>query len=406
MKVMQINSVYNYGSTGKITHDLHHALLKEGIDSVVYYGRRFPTEDEGVHKFCSEPYSKFNNALSRVTGLMYGGCYFSTNRLISAIEREKPDVVHLQCLNGYFVNVYRLIAYLKERQIPTVLTLHAEFMYTGNCGHAMDCERWKTGCGHCPRWRKETKSLFFDRTAESWRRMKAAFEGFDKLKVVSVSPWLMERARQSPMLVDKEHSVIYNGVGTAVFHCYETRELRRELGITENEAVVFHATPMFNLNPRHIKGGYYVTETAKRFAGEPVRFVVAGRYDKAEIYPENMLMLGEIKDQIQLAKLYSLADVTLLTSKKETFSMVCAESLCCGTPVVGFKAGAPEMISLPEYSRFVEYGDVGALENEVRRFLSTGKNGEISDRASAVYSMETMVRQFVDCYQKAVANNQ
>ena len=86
--------------------------------------------------------------------------------------------------------------------------------------------------------------------------------------------------------------------------------------------------------------------------------------------------------------------------------MVCAESLCCGTPVVGFKAGAPEMISLPEYSRFVEYGDVGALENEVRRFLSTGKNGEISDRASAVYSLETMVRQFVDCYQKAVANNQ
>ena len=53
-----------------------------------------------------------------------------------------------------------------------------------------------------------------------------------------------------------------------------------------------------------------------------------------------------------------MANLTILTSQFETFSMVCAESLCSGTPVVGFKAGAPEQISIQQYSEFVEYGKI------------------------------------------------
>jgi len=47
--------------------------------------------------------------------------------------------------------------------------------------------------------------------------MKKAFDGFNNLIVVSVSPWLMERAKQSPMFSDKEHVVVLNGVETEVF---------------------------------------------------------------------------------------------------------------------------------------------------------------------------------------------
>ncbi len=34
--------------------------------------------------------------------------------------------------------------------------------------------------------------------------------------------------------------------------------------------------------------------------------------------------------------------------------MVTAESLCCGTPVVGFTAGGPESIAIDAFSNFVE----------------------------------------------------
>lgn len=401
MKVLQINSVYDYGSTGKITADIHRMLPSHDIESVVCYGRREMVREQNVYRTCNDFYSHIEHFRANITGSMYGGCEASTCRLISIIKREKPDVVHLQCLNNYFVNIYRLVEWLKDNHIPTVLTLHAEFMYTGGCGHSIDCNQWSTreGCGHsiCPRYRSELKSIFGDPSAKNWNRMKAAFDGFDdKLVVVSVSPWLKDRAERSPILEGKTHCVIYNGLDTDVFHVYDTEYLRKKHDCA-GKKVVFHATPSFNANPEHIKGGYYVIELAKRMPD--VQFIVAGECSGELKIPSNMILLGKITDQTLLAQYYSMADVTLLTSKRETFSMVCAESLCCGTPVVGFKAGAPEQISLPEYSRFVEHGDLDGLCTNVRELIGFDKQS-ISMCAEKAYSKDMMVKKYVDLYRK------
>ena len=403
MKVLQVNCVYKKGSTGKITADLHYGLLAEGVESVVCYGRGQRVSEPGVYKTCPEWYSKLNNALTRITGLMYGGCFFSTSRLISIIKREKPDIVHLQCINGYFVNIYRLITWLKEHHIKTVLTLHAEFMYTANCGYALDCDRWKTGCGSCPRCKAETKSLFWDGTARSWTRMKKAFEGFDSLVVTSVSPWLMDRAKQSPFLTDKTHCVILNGLDTTVFHPCDISALRRQYD-QGNRKIIFHATAGFSTDPEHIKGGWYLCQLAKRLP--EALFLVAGPYEKDAAVPENVILLGRIADQQLLAQYYAMADVTVITSKKETFSMVVAESLCCGTPVVGFQAGGPEGIAIPEYSRFCQYGDLPGLEGAVQHFLTIGKAPVISQIAAERYASQTMVRRFLDCYREILHQGQ
>lgn len=396
MKVLQVNCVYRQGSTGKITYDLHRGLLDAGAASVVCYGRGGRVREPGVYKTCPEWYSKFNHALTMVTGVMYGGCLFSTGRLLSIIQKERPDVVHLQCINGYFVNIYRLVDWLKRHRVKTVLTLHAEFMYTANCGHALDCERWRTGCGACPRRRSETKSLLLDGTAVSWRRMKRAFDGFDDgLIVTSVSPWLKERAERSPILAGKRHRVVLNGVDTGVFHPYDTADLRQKHNCEEKK-VIFHATPAFSADPDHIKGGRYVLELADRMPD--VRFLVAGNCVGEIRPPENMVLLGKISDQALLARYYSMADVTLLTSKRETFSMVTAESLCCGTPVVGFRAGGPEQIALRQYSRFIDYGNIEELANAVAEAVSHCKNSNISVLARSTYAVSKAVQDYMDCY--------
>lgn len=404
MKVLQVNNVYRNGSTGKITYDIHVGLKEQGIDSLVCYGRGARVQEKDVYKVCGEYDSYANHVLTYLTGVMYAGCPVSTRKLISIIKKEQPDVVHLQCLNGYFVNIYRLIEWLRDNKIKTVLTLHAEFMYTGGCGYALDCNQWmdEPGCARCPRWKKETKSWFRDGTGIMWLRMKKAFEGFeDNLVVVSVSPWLMERAKQSSILRGKQHCVVLNGLDTDVFHPAGkevVQQLKKELGI-RNEKVVFHATPSFNNNPNHIKGGYYVVELAKKMTD--VKFVVAGPVADGMQTPDNMIMLGKVADQKRLAALYSMGDVTLLTSKKETFSMVTAESLCCGTPVVGFQAGAPEMIALPEYSEFVPYGGEGELEMAVRNYIDT-KSNEIWISAQQIYSKRKMILAYTKQYMQLV----
>ena len=398
MKVLQVNVVYKKGSTGKITYELHKGLMQEGIESVVCYGRGEKVNEVGVYKTCSELYSKVNNALSRITGVLYGGCFFSTNKLIRIIKKEKPDIVHLQCINGYFVNIYRLITWLKKQNIRTVLTLHAEFMYTANCGHALECERWKIGCGKCPRKKEETKSLFFDGTACSWKKMRNAFDGFEKLIVTSVSPWLMKRASESPILKDKKHRVIYNGVNTEIFHLRNCKDIRKQFKCF-NKKIVFHATPFFSLEKGHLKGGWYICKLAKMMPD--TMFLVAGSHNSEIKVPSNIHLLGRIDNQDELAEYYSAADVTLIASKKETFSMIVAESLCCGTPVVGFKAGGPEEIAISEFSDFIEYGDINELKRVLEKRLynySTVKKIDISYKASKVYSVSQANNAYINCY--------
>ncbi len=399
MKVLQVNCVYNKGSTGKIVADIHNGLIERGIESIVCYGRGEKLTLPNVYKVCGELYSKLQNLRSRITGLMYGGCGVSTKKLIKIIKKENPDIVHLHCLNGYFVNIYKLVEWLKCNNIRTVLTLHAEFMHTANCGYAFDCDKWKSGCKNCTRYKNETKSILFNRTHTSWLKMKKAFDGFNNLMVVSVSPWLMERAKQSPILAYKNHVVVLNGLDTDVFKVYQTEQLRKEMGV-EDKKVIFHATPNFNNDPQNIKGGYYVIELAKRFLEKKdYQFVIAGNYDKNISVPSNITLLGRVSDQEQLAKLYSMADLTVLTSKRETFSMVVSESLACGTPVVGFNAGAPEQIAINEFSSFVEYGDINRLEDEIIRFTNSNFDKKlVEEKARQKYNSDKFVEASIKLY--------
>lgn len=394
MKILQVNNVYGEKSTGKLTQALHLGLREAGVDAVAVYGRGVGASDEGLIRLCPEWYARLSALLCRITGTPYGWCLLSTARLKGIIRREKPDVVHLQCINGNFVNIYSLIRWLKKHRIKTVSSQHAEFMYTANCGYAFDCHRWKTGCGHCPNAKKATKSLFRDGTAGSWKRMRKAFRGFEEdCLICSVSPWTEGRAKQSGILEGFSFRTVLNGVDTNVFH--RGQALPREQG-----PVVLNVTAEFSLDPEHIKGGYWLAELAKRMP--EVTFWVAGP-GNAEGLPENLKLLGPLSDQRRLAERYAQADLTVLVSKKETFSMPCAESLCCGTPVVGFRAGAPEQISLPAYSAFVDYGDLDALEAQVRSWLEQAHDrDQIAREARETYSQQTMIKEFREVYEQCL----
>lgn len=396
MKVLQINCVYQKGSTGKITYDIAKGIYQNDIESVVCYGRgNYNQVDDKikVYKCCSEIESNINHALSFVTGNMYGGCALSTLNLKKIISDEKPNIVHLQCINGYFVNIYKLLQFLARKNIPTVITLHAEFMYTGGCGYAYECRKWmeKPGCIDCTRYKKESGSLFFNRMGNMWKKMYRSMECFEskKVEVVSVSPWLQERAIKSPILSKLQHSVILNGLDTTVF---------RPCAQKEKKGTILHVSPEFTDDPQHVKGGYYIIELAKRMP--EYTFIIAGAYKLKKAVPNNIKLLGKVGNQKKLAELYSEANVTVLASRRETFSMVCAESLSCGTPVVGFKAGAPEMIALDEYSEFVEYGNINELQKAVKQALQWNNSIEISKAAFKRYDRNQMIRDYIKIYRK------
>lgn len=399
MRILQINIVFPYGSTGNIVKNLDRELKLYGYESFVIYGRGWSIGANQI-RLCSLIYYHFQKIISRITGFMYGGCYLSTHHLKKRIKKIKPDIVHLHCLNGNFVNVYTLIEWLKRNNIKTVLTLHAEFIHTANCSHALDCDKWLNGCGSCPRLKQETHSFLFDKTAKSWKKMKKAFDGFNEnLIIASVSPWLMERAKRSPILLDKKHCVVMNGLDEGIFHYYGENDFRKKMGLI-NKKIIFHATPSFSDNENNIKGGLQLIKLAKKFENNSdIVFVIAGPNNCKCSLPNNIILLGKIENQIELAKYYSTANLTLLTSAKETFSMVTIESLCCGTPVVGFKAGGPESIGISNYSCFVDYGNIDDLYEIVKIFLKMSINKiDLSKLACKVYSNSEMCNNYYTLY--------
>lgn len=408
MKVLQANCVYKTGSTGRIVYDVHNCLRAKGIDSVVCYGRGRVVNEPYVYKFCSELESKVNHLLNKFGWMMYSVCPIATKKLINIIIKEKPDVVHLHCINGYCVNIYHLLKFLGKSNIKTIITHHAEFFYTGSCGHAYDCIKFQLepGCHDCPILKEATGTKMVDRTSRAWRMMKNAFSSFKKenLLFTAVSPWVVGRLNMSPICNQFDCRFVPNGVDTAVFHPVATEEvaaIKARLPHPE-QRMILHVSASFSANKDSIKGGYRI----KQLAGMMPQYqfvVVANSVVDADGLPDNVYVWGQSKGQKELASLYSAADLTILASKRETFSMIVAESLCCGTPVVGFEAGGPESISLKEYSRFVEYGDMEKLRRVADAFVNTKWDSvAIANLAAETYSKESMTAGYIAAYNEIV----
>lgn len=396
MKILQINSVYTVGSTGKIVECIARGLVQQGHEVRNLYGIGAKHYDDISQKVCGKWEHLANAVIARTDGIPFGGIYLSNYRIEREIEEFKPDVVHVHCVNGFILNIYSLLKFLATRNIKTVVTLHAEFFHTGSCGHAYDCEKWKTHCHDCATYKRECASWFFDRSYAAWKKMNKAFSYFkeENLHITAVSPWLANRAKDSAILKRFDISYVPNGLDPEVFHYRDSEGL---IDRGNYEKVILFVAPYFNLDAHDLKGGRYIPQLAEKLPGYKFIVVASRMPEQLPEMPKNVQLWGRAKSQSELAQLYSEADVTMLLSKRETFSMVTAESLCCGTPVIGFEAGGPESIAIPEFSKFVEYGNLDELARSLQSEFKVDKR-ELSKRAISLYSKENMNAGYIAAY--------
>lgn len=397
-KIMLVNCVYGTGSTGKILRDLNLGVKKRGLETIMLYARGTAPNEQNVIKLLPEWIFKLQSFLSKLTGFEYGCSPFSTKKLIQQIKRHNPDIVNLHCINANTVNVVSILEFLKKSDIPTVITLHAEFLYTGGCAHALECDKWLSGCVDCNQVDFSSRRLKWlyrkNNTEAYWQGLKMAYSGFERLFVTAVSPWLKSRALRSPFFKRENIFVIPNGVDTTIFKPVPSDYLRSILSIQPSAKVYLHVTPNFE-DP--LKGGKYVVEFARRIneCDRNARIVIVGYKDESGNLPSNIVTVGRTADSYELAAFYSMADATILASERETFSMVTAESLCCGTPVVGFNAGGPESICTEGYTSFVKYGDVSSLVDVAQKI---SKDRNISEVYTPIFSKEIMAERYISIY--------
>jgi putative colanic acid biosynthesis glycosyltransferase len=399
MKVALIDVVYGHGSTGKIVEVTHRHLIKYGYESRAYFGRGPVKSTPHVKKISTNLEVFIDAGLSRATG--YTGIFspLATARLIAELEEFQPDVIHVHELHGYYVNYFKLVEYFKVKDIPIVWSLHCEQTYTGRCGNALDCDQWKTQCVKCPRLNDYPASWKFDRAQEQFERKKMIFEDMNRIVFAPVSNWLLSRFRQS-FLKDRPARVVHNGIDTAkTFYPRQAHDLRERYGLVGRYVIVSAAQDLMT----SIKGGQWVIDLAARLQDKPISFLMIGIQSSIQV-PPNVITLPAMANQSDLAVHYSLADLFLTTSQAETFSLVCAESLACGTPVVGYDSGGPSEVAPEPYGRFVPYGDLAALETVVVS-IQEGRTHVPDEQdcvnyARAGFSNEQMLQGFLSLYQE------
>lgn len=399
MKVLFVDVNYKNSSTGKIVYDLSEQLKQNGHQAKVLFGRGDDLKNESAYRVASVPEVYFHAFMTRVTGLVGMYSHFSTDKLIQEIKSFKPDVVHLHELHGYYINIKQVIEYLKVSNIPVVWTFHCEFMYTGKCGYAYDCEQWITECIKCPQLKEYPASLYFDFTNVMFNQKKEYMQDFINLNIVTPSKWLSDRVKLS-FLKDKNLYVIHNGIDTTdIFYPRDVSHLTEKHSLKDKKVILAVAPDIMDER----KGGDWILKLAERF-DDSYRFIMIGLEEELKNPPKNIIAIGKTEDQVELAEYYSLADIFLICSKRENFPTTCLESLSCGTPIIGFDEGGTAETAPDGYGYFIPYGNLDSLESVVNKFydksLTFKSSIECRDFAVHNYSKEQMFASYLNLYQK------
>ncbi len=411
MKILLIDVNCKYSSTGKIVYDLYRRLREDGHEASVAYGRGDEIDEPGIYKFGLDWETRKHALLARVTGK--NGYYSpkSTARLIEYIREFKPDLIHIHELHAYFVNHGELLEFLKAEGIPVVWTFHCEYMYTGKCGFAYECKNYMSGCGSCPYVREYVSSFGLDRSAKLLADKKRSVDGLNLKAIVTPSQWLADKTCET-YLGKYPISVIHNGIDTGgIFYPREAADgqaLRAAYGVKGDARLILAVAPNI-MDVR--KGGQMVLDLAETMPD--TQFVLVGA-DETKRYSDNVQLIARTKDQDELARWYSAADLFIICSKAENFPTTCIEALCCGTPVVGLdECGTKETAPSP-YGTFVRVDiaadpDVryAATLEALRSAVDTqlGRNLAVDDiRNYAVehYDNQVMYSRYFELYNKSL----
>ena len=397
MKIAQINAVCDVGSTGRICRELNDAIIQYGHQGLVLYGNG-KSEYEFAYKVSTAFGVKNHSLMARIFGKNAAYSPWATKELLKNLRSYKPDVVHLHNLHGNYVNLNPLLRYLAKEDIPTVLTLHDCWFFTGKCTYytIVDCDHWQSGCGNCPKLRGDIPSWFFDRTAEMWQEKKALFEAIPRLAVIGVSDWITNEAKKSFLADAKILRRIYNWIDLDVFYP-RGKEVGKQFGISEDKFSILCIGAGWSENSYKTKD----LLTLARKLPENYEIILAGTVPFADKLPDNIKVVGYVSSTEDLAKLYSACDVYVHLSKEDTFGKVIAEAISCGTPAVVYDSSACPEILGKGCGYVVPAGDVEAVWEAVQKIVEQPKSEYehfCTEHATANFAKEKLIKDTLEIY--------
>ncbi|OBS13145.1 hypothetical protein ATE49_13855 [Elizabethkingia miricola] len=342
MKVLMINTVCGYGSTGSICTDIANALENEGNECFIAYGQG-TTSYRNSYKIGTVLENHLHNLGSRIFGKQGYFTKTGTKKLINFIKVYKPDVIHLHNLHGNYLNLDILFEYLKDFSGKVFWTFHDCWPFTGKCAHytSVGCYKWQSHCQKCPQIKEYPPSIFFDKSFEMFEDKYKRFLSVPDLKIITVSDWLKHQVEKSFFKKNKIRR-IYNWVDHNTFSPKYGSDIVENYQIQSGKFTVLCVSASWSIDNSKLQD---LLSLANSLQGEDIQIIMIGVVIGNVNIPDNVISINYIGDKDSLAQLYSFSDVYLHLSSEDTFGKVIAEALSCGTPAIVYNSTAcPEII--------------------------------------------------------------
>lgn len=393
--LLQINTVVNRGSTGRIAEEIGNLAINAGWNSYIAYGRKPGYSKSNLIRIGNVFHCYWHVLKTRLFDKHGLGSKSATMMFVEEIERISPDIIHLHNIHGYYLNYSILFKYLSEANIPIVWTLHDCWSFTGHCPYFdfVNCDKWKSQCSNCIQRKKYPASWFADRSKMNYIDKKNCFNRPRNLTLVPVSNWLNNLVKYS-FLSKNDTVVIHNGIDLDTF--YPRNSIKEKLGL-QNQFVILGVANIWEER----KGLDEFIQLSREVSSDVTIILIGLSKKQMRIIPSNIIGIERTDSVNQLAEFYSSADIFLNLTKEDNFPTTNIEALACGTPVLTYRTGGSVEAVTPEVGFVVDQGDIGSILAAIQVVKTNGKEKYISicrDHAVLHFRNSQCFTKYIDLY--------
>lgn len=373
----------------KGAYELHQSLLGCGVNSrILMLGK---DGEEGVlqcdwyEKEKSKEVRIIESHRNRKQGFICTGTQANLHAdCLPSIEWA--DVIHIHFIGLGFSNIRDIVGIKK----PKLITLRDMWFFTGLCNYSESCKKYLEECSAC--------HLLGSTEKVDWstysHRMKMEFLSphDDNIYFSAISKWILDTAKASSILKEKEISLINNGVNTSIFK----RAPKKKNNILFVSANINNSRKGFDL----------FLEAIQKLEIANISITVVGKNSTDAIANFSKDIKTEafefIDDDKNLSAIYARAQVLAFASREEVFGKTITEAMSCGTPTVAFDIGGPsEIIVNNKVGVLVEPYDTYAFAKGLEWVLKQDPDVlafQCRQRALAVFNQEKIVEKYMDRY--------
>ena len=362
LKILHINT-YQGGGSGIAAMRLHKALRQHGYDSRFLFldkGKITDTEFQYAKRrnwwifilrvlkklhlpFTIEQRNDYSIRKYKYEIEMFSFANTAYKNLHNHPLVKESDIIHLHWVSD-FLDFKSFFENIKK---PVIWTLHDMNVFLGGFHYEDDQTNYAALMSELDEKQKQIKKTALQQVSP------------DKLSIITPSMWLYNLSKASQTLHKFPHYHIPNGIDTKVFKAIprEKQEAGRKLKI------LFVAESLHN----HRKGfDIFLPLLQEDDMINRFQFITIGHIRNASRLP-HVTYYGIINNEERMSELYNEADIFVLPSREDNLPNSMVESLCCGTPVVGFAIGG------------------------VRETIADGENGYLSDSITTAGLKEALI---------------